>query len=1358
MKYITNTFIIFATFIRRFDELHNKMNRINLQASVAAIRGDYDYQSNNNWIDPFISNRETQKDQIYLIIRVYPEFHFKEGKSIKVIKYGTPTTLIILEITIEALIGKLIFDKTSITSQSEDPIQNIFGSINDKFKTAENISSNCLFEFRNGLNMSNIATLFKISNIDISGGIISNRSALQSTQLNLSWFLIKLFEPASKEWLNVNLIYPFIKSTSNLVLSTKVNKKIYDEIKHDEFKRTYPIKYTPDLRGDLTYASDNDIDFLRKINNYLTINAKYTWDILIKEMNKYLPVLIRNIEEKIKEQTSEIENISIEIQKEESSKNRKTKNKNNYHELAAQSRKQTKTKKKLEIELEIENLKNDLNNFKTLESNKDSWRLYDLDKLQKIHDNIVRSRFSDSDIPKTKRVWARKKKKKEDAPLGVRKYSTSSRNTYLKEISKVGFYVYSTNASIWTASITNSSSFSTTASASIKASSDSAFENKTSYVSNSLLNNALNIKTENNLTFGFLNTIEDLINNLKNCENIDNHNLENRKHEIQKYIESEWINIVKNSMSENKNLNSNLKKVIKFVQESVALANYKRRSKRIIPVLTDTIENLEYVLITFALIISYHKKMGYTALAQIIGNNIIYYYYKNVVKSKSKKDNIEWNEFKKINNITDRRSVLLGDYFLTCFSFSGIIYKEFNGEESDIAVIKFNTDYLDEIKQNLIISPSTLPMLCEPAKWGDKKYGGFLENDILKKEIYTKSPSNKHKIENKELLYNSVNYLNSIQFEINIDLLEFLGKKGNSLLYTNEEISESERLQQAITLKIAETYKNIPIYLNTHTDWRGRLYTNSFFISYQGSDLSASLLLLYNGEVLTEQGKEYLYIYGANLFNAKINDHSINKKPFLDRINWVKDNYEKIINLDIEFIKKAESKFLFAAFCLTLKNIHDDPKYIVKLPVFLDATCSGIQHLATLLLDKELAKKVNLTPQTNSDNVQDIYSEIMVDINKAINNYGILNPDFSSLADLKLTRDILKLSIMTKVYNVTKHGIASQLENKLQTIYVDSDSVSSLVGGTNIKFSSSDNVNINNILKHTWRTNLSGETGEILNSENTEYPEYITKDYKEEDKIKKGKRKMQKADKRVKLFIAPGLFKPIYLNSKEVFKIAEIIYNQIFELFPSLKSIYYYFMNISKLMIKLEIPLSWFTPMGLKLTQHYLKSKINKVSISMGGKNKTLVLREFEDEINKRKQIQAIIPNIIHSLDASHLIKIIISVIRRHEDPLYNMISLKYIIPVHDCFGTHPNQLGILEEIVKREYIWIYSNEKFLVKFHNKIIKNIKDNNLEIINKDNKIFVVFYNNYKKELLLIPEIPKEGKFNIKDVIYSKYMIT
>ena len=59
--------------------------------------------------------------------------------------------------------------------------------------------------------------------------------------------------------------------------------------------------------------SDNDLEFQRKINNYMECNAKYTWDILIKEMNKHLPVLIENMEEKIQGNTSYIEKISNEI-------------------------------------------------------------------------------------------------------------------------------------------------------------------------------------------------------------------------------------------------------------------------------------------------------------------------------------------------------------------------------------------------------------------------------------------------------------------------------------------------------------------------------------------------------------------------------------------------------------------------------------------------------------------------------------------------------------------------------------------------------------------------------------------------------------------------------------------------------------------------------------------------------------------------------------------------------------------------------------------------------------------------------------------------------------------------------------
>jgi len=46
-----------------------------------------------------------------------------------------------------------------------------------------------------------------------------------------------------------------------------------------------------------------------------------------------------------------------------------------------------------------------------------------------------------------------------------------------------------------------------------------------------------------------------------------------------------------------------------------------------------------------------------------------------------------------------------------------------------------------------------------------------------------------------------------------------------------------------------------------------------------------------------------------------------------------------------------------------MKELDKNPDYLVKLPVFLDATCSGIQHFAALLQDFELGSKVNLIPQ-----------------------------------------------------------------------------------------------------------------------------------------------------------------------------------------------------------------------------------------------------------------------------------------------------------------------------------------------------------------------------------------------------------
>ena len=147
---------------------------------------------------------------------------------------------------------------------------------------------------------------------------------------------------------------------------------------------------------------------------------------------------------------------------------------------------------------------------------------------------------------------------------------------------------------------------------------------------------------------------------------------------------------------------------------------------------------------------------------------------------------------------------------------------------------------------------------------------------------------------------------------------------------------------------------------------------------------------------------------------------------------------DNIVAMKRKFMVKAENKFVFAAFCLIIKKLHEDPNYIVRLPVFLDATCSGIQHLAALIKDYELGSRVNLIPSSESDSVGDIYSDMLDPINEEINKYGKEKlGDFLKFKDIVLTRQIIKQSIMTKVYNVTNYGIEKQLESKLEKIEVD---------------------------------------------------------------------------------------------------------------------------------------------------------------------------------------------------------------------------------------------------------------------------------------------------------------------------------
>ena len=102
----------------------------------------------------------------------------------------------------------------------------------------------------------------------------------------------------------------------------------------------------------------------------------------------------------------------------------------------------------------------------------------------------------------------------------------------------------------------------------------------------------------------------------------------------------------------------------------------------------------------------------------------------------------------------------------------------------------------------------------------------------------------------------------------------------------------SLKINNEITLKIANLFRDIPFYLNTHADWRGRIYTHSFYITYQGSELSSALVRFWRGEPLTEAGFRLFLAYGASLYTS-----TNNSKTEDERVNWINMNKDKKRNV-----------------------------------------------------------------------------------------------------------------------------------------------------------------------------------------------------------------------------------------------------------------------------------------------------------------------------------------------------------------------------------------------------------------------------------------------------------------------------
>ncbi len=252
-----------------------------------------------------------------------------------------------------------------------------------------------------------------------------------------------------------------------------------------------------------------------------------------------------------------------------------------------------------------------------------------------------------------------------------------------------------------------------------------------------------------------------------------------------------------------------------------------------------------------------------------------------------------------------------------------------------------------------------------------------------------------------------------------------------------------------ITIDKAKKYiEYSEIYFVWQVDFRGRTYPAQPLLNPQGDDLAKSLLRFSARKPLGDSGEKWFKIHGANLYGE-------DKISFDDRVGWIDEHRDDILSIfdhsdrfESNFLQKADKPYGFLAFAYEYREFIKDPdSFRSALPIAMDGSNNGFQHITALLRDKKGALKVNVLPSKDQKTPNDIYKDVAIKTKELINNdneYIIKKDKIEIKIDKKyideiypeINRDLTKKNVMTEVYGAGEDAKLSQiieyLDAKLQ--------------------------------------------------------------------------------------------------------------------------------------------------------------------------------------------------------------------------------------------------------------------------------------------------------------------------------------
>ena len=344
------------------------------------------------------------------------------------------------------------------------------------------------------------------------------------------------------------------------------------------------------------------------------------------------------------------------------------------------------------------------------------------------------------------------------------------------------------------------------------------------------------------------------------------------------------------------------------------------------------------------------------------------------------------------------------------------------------------------------------PMLCPPIAHTNEEPGGYLTDIIRQSQPVIRKSHSLGARKQGELPLRMMNNLMSVALRINRDVLEvanhckehqisigkfccdkFIDPPASPGEHpTEEELKEYKRARRKIedynaqlaqknwrtseVMYVANKYADEPaFYCVCSADYRGRIYYNNTALNPQGTDFDRSLLYF------SEEGVVDPYYLAFNVSNAYGND----KMSMDARIDWTYDNFpliERIARDPIGTIPEwevaAEPWVFMASCCEFARCCIWKTKWTSGLPVGVDATQSGYQHLCAMSLDGHGGSLVNLTP---GDKPQDGYRTVAEYAAKLLDKPH----------DSWMNRKVTKRTCMTVPYGVSRNSSRAYIRKEL---------------------------------------------------------------------------------------------------------------------------------------------------------------------------------------------------------------------------------------------------------------------------------------------------------------------------------------